>query len=286
MPLHTKERSVMTHLLGYICSDSSLTPYAVQAVRREAWPQSAAPWTATGFGWLQESRTLLRKHPHHGAPVDMLGLMADISARALVGHMSQDTHGGVDSLDLQPFRFRKWVFAQTGQLPEAETYRAQMLAETPDYLRRGVQGNTGAEILFLRFYHYMCENGALAQNRVRGEAVASALSETLAEAERYRAPEDDAPLGLNIIAATERFMVAARTGAAMHLRRFEGMSHPAEEPLFAGHRPKTISHPQFRAAFVASGLEPAQGDWQELEKNAITWVDPDWQTQTMALNAR
>jgi len=273
----------MTHLLGYICSNSSLTPYAIETVRQEAWPHRATPWAASGFGWLQESRTLLQKHPHHGAPVDMLGLMADISARALVGHMSQDTNGGVDSLDLQPFRFRKWVYAQSGQIPQFETYRSEMLAETPDYLRRGIHGSTAAELLFLRFYHHMCENGSLAQNGVRGEAVARALAETLREAQRHQAPGDSGELGLNIIAVTERFMVVARTGPPMHLRRFEGMKHPAEEPLFAGHRPKTISHPQFRAAFVASGLQPAQGDWQELEKNAITWVDPDWRTQTMAL---
>lgn len=273
----------MTHLLGYICSNSSLTPYAIESIRDEAWPQSAAPWAASGFGWLQESRTLLQKHPHHGAPVDMLGLMADISARALVGHMSRDTNGGVDSLDLQPFRFRKWVYAQTGQLPQFETYRQELLAETPDYLRRGIHGSTAAELLFLRFYHHMSENGALAANGVHGEAVAHALADTLAEARRHASPQDSTDLGLNIIAVTERFMVAARTGAPMHLRRFEGIKHPAEEPLFAGHRPKTISHPQFRATFVASGLEPTAGDWRELEKNAITWVDADGQPQTMAL---
>ncbi|AWV87802.1 class II glutamine amidotransferase [Bradymonas sediminis] len=271
----------MTQLLGYICSNSSLTAHAVNTVRREAWPEQATPWAATGFGWIQESRTLLRKHPHHGAPVDMLGLMADVSARSLVGHMSQNTNGGVDSLDLQPFRFRKWVYAQTGKIPQFESYRSDMLAETPDYLRRGVRGNTAAELLFLRFYHHMCENGALARGGVHGELIASALAETLSEAQRYRASQDEESLGLNIVAATERFLIAARTGPAMHMRLFKGMKHPAEEPLFAGHRPKTVEHPKFRAAFLASGLQPTQGDWRELAPQTITWVDPTWQTQVL-----
>lgn len=272
----------MTQLLGYICSDSSLTPHAVDAVRDEAWPSSSPPWAATGFGWLQESRTLLRKHPHHGDPVDMLGLMADMSARSLVGHMSQDTNGGMDSLDLQPFRFRQWVYAQSGKIPQFDTYRSDMLAETPDYLRRGVRGNTAAELLFLRFYHHMCENGALAQGGVRGNLIANALAVTLTEARRYQGADDEGSLGLNIVAATERFLLAARTGPAMHLRLFEGMKHPAEDPLFAGHRPKTIEHPQFRAAFLASGLQPREGDWRELEADTITWVDRDWQTETLS----
>lgn len=270
----------MTQLLGYICSDSSLTPYALKEVRREAWAQSSTPWAATGFGWIQESRTLLRKHPHHGDPVDMLGLMADMSARSLVGHMSQDTNGGVDSLDLQPFRFRQWVYAQTGSLPQLDTYRSDMLAETPDYLRRGVRGSTDAELIFLRFYHHMCENGALARGDLHSEKIASALATTLSEAQSYRRSGDEEVFGLNIVAATERFMVAARTGPAMHLRMFAGMKHPTEEPLFAGHRPKTVEHPQFRAAFLASGLQPTKGDWRELAPNTITWVDSEWKTQT------
>lgn len=272
----------MTHLLGYICSDSSLTPYAVDKVRREAWAEPAKPWSATGFGWLQESRTLLRKHPHHGTSVDMLGLMADMSARSLVGHMSQKTNGGVDSLDLQPFRFRKWVYAQTGRIPEFDAYRSDMLAETPDYLRRGVRGNTAAELLFLRFYHHMCEKNALARGGVHGEAIANALAKTLDEVQSYRSTGSDESLGVNIVAATERFLMAARTGPAIHLRLFEGMNHPAEDPLFAGHRPKTVEHPQFRAAFLASGLQPTQGAWHELPANSITWIDRDWQRQTLA----
>jgi glutamine amidotransferase len=276
----------MSRLLGYICSDDSLTPYAIDAVRREAWQEPAKSWAATGFGWVQESRTLLRKHPSNGDPVDMLGLLADVPARALVGHMSDNADVAVDSLDLQPFRFRKWVFAQTGAVPEFDAYRAELLADTPDHLRRGIQGNSAAEVVFHRFYHSMCRNRALVQGRAHGELVARALASTIDEIRRHaKNAGHEGSMGLNIVAATERLIVAARTGSELHVRVFEGIEQPGEEPLFAGHRPKKVEHPHFRAAFLAGGLAPSEGPWSEIEADSVAWIDESWQPRNASLDS-
>lgn len=270
----------MSRLLGYMCNDDSLTPYAMGEVAQEAWGEQTSLATL-GFGWVQESRTLLRKHPSQGHdPVDVLGLLADVPARSIIGHMRYETEGKVDTLDLQPFRFRKWVFAQTGTVPFFEEYRDELVADIPDHIRRNIQGKTDAEVVFHRFYHWMKKTRALAGSRPKGGLAARALAATLDEIEqRSQAAGHEGPIDLNVVAATERLVLTARQGDAIQLRLFRGLEQPGEEPLFAGHRPKTIEHPHYRAVFLASGLAPTDGDWAEVQPRSVAWVDGNWQIE-------
>lgn len=274
----------MSQLLGYLCSDDNLTPIVAEEIRQQAWQRAQRPWAASGFGWVQDSRTLLRKQPSMGAPLDMLGLMADVPARALVGQMSADTNGGLDALNLQPFRFRKWVYAQTGDPPLFEKWGAQLLADMPDHLRRGVRGQSAAEVLFLSFYHHMTELRALGPGPAEPPLVAQALADMLTEV-RKLAQENghEGELNLNLVAATERMLIAARLAEPLHLRLFSGLEQPGEDPLFAGHRPRAIQHPHFRAAFLGSGLKPVEDSWREIPAETIVYVDQSWEPKQLAI---
>ena len=275
----------MSRLLGYMCSDDSLTPYAMAEVRQQAWMDEANSPATLGFGWVQESRTLLRKHPTQASePIDVLGLLADIPARAIVGHMSEEVDGAVDTLDLQPFRFRKWVFSQSGHVPFFDEFRDDLVANIPDHIRRNIQGKTDAEVVFHRFYHWMKKKGALSTPRPKGRLVAEAFAATLDELERLsHEAGHEGPLSVDLIAASERLVVAARTGAPIHYRMFDGIEHPAEEPLFAGHRPKQVEHPHFKGVFLASSLTANVEGWHELADQSVMWVDGSWEANTVKM---
>ncbi len=276
----------MSRLLGYMCSDDSLTPYAMSEVRQQAWLQEANLPATLGFGWVQESRTLLRKHPSQSSePVDVLGLLADIPARAIVGHMREELDGAVDTLDLQPFRLRKWVYSQSGQVPRLEEFRDDLITEIPDHIRRNIAGKTGAEVVFHRFYHWMKKKGALGPSRGRGRLVAEAMAATLDEFER-RAHQSghEGPLSIDIVAATERLVVVARMGDPVHYRVFKGIEQPGGEPLFAGHRPKKIEHPHFKGVFLGSKLAPEADGWEELPERSVMWVDESWEAKTATID--
>jgi glutamine amidotransferase len=258
----------------------------MQEVRHEAWTEEANHPASLGFGWVQESRTLLRKHPSEGNdPVDVLGLLADIPARAIVGHMRERLNGKIDSLDLQPFRFRKWVYAQSSSAPFFEAYRDELLADIPDHIRRNIQGKTDAEVIFHRLYHLMKDEGALSSSRARAAKVAQAVAAMLDEIEhRSHAAGHEGPLTINLVGATERMVVAARLGDPVHYKMYRGLEQPGEEPLFAGHRPKKIEHPHFKGAFLASKLAPNAEGWTELPERHVLWVDESWEAKTASID--
>lgn len=275
-----------SRLLAYMCSDDSLTAHAMKEVQAEAWPQEPDRLATLGFGWVQESRTLLRKHPSQAADsVDVLGLLCDIPARSIVGHMRAKNDNDVDTLDLQPFRFRKWVYAQSGEVPCFDEYRAEVVEGIPDHIRRSIQGKTDAEVVFHSFYNHMKQAGALSAGKPRGPRAGEALAETVVEMEqRAREAGHEGPIGVNLVGATERLVVAARLGEPIFYKVFDGVEQPGEDPLFAGHRPKKIQHPHFKGVFVASGLEPKAGEWHELAERELLWIDDSWEPHTLSID--
>jgi predicted glutamine amidotransferase len=258
----------------------------MQEVRKEAWTDEANHPESLGFGWIQESRTLLRKHPTEGDDaVDVLGLLADIPARAIVGHMRGELNGASDSLDLQPFRFQKWVYAQTGSAPHFESCREDLVADIPDHIRRNIQGKTDAEVIFHRLYDLMKKSGALVTARAQAGLVGQAVAATLDEIEqRCHAAGHEGPLTINLVAASERMVVAARLGEPIHYKMYRGIEQPGEEPLFAGHRPKKIQHPHFNGVFLASNLDPKAEGWNELPERHVLWVDQSWEAKTASID--
>ena len=277
----------MFGLIGYVCSDDSLTPAAMHKVRGELGGEERnGDFAALGFGWVQENRSLLRKHPNQeNNGIDVLGLLSDIPARAIVGYVQEDD-GFTDTLDLQPFRFRNWVYAQDDSLTSFEESREELTGDIPDHIRRNIQGNNRAEVAFHRFLYAMHTRDQLGQQRPDGREAAMSLARAASEFESIDPPSDrERPVEMQAVTATQRLLLALNIERGMYYRVFEGIEEPTDDPLFAGHRPKPETHPHFKAVFLATGeLEPSE-EWNELGEREIFWVDQDWKVHTEGLDA-
>ncbi|MBA2664852.1 MAG: class II glutamine amidotransferase [Bradymonadaceae bacterium] len=272
----------MSQVFGYLCSDHTLTHAVMAQVNDQLNAVAIDERAGLGLGWVQEGRTLVRKHPGQRASAVELGaLLADIPTRVLVGHIRHAVLGKVSSSDLQPFRFRNWVYAQRGGIEGMESLLEQFSDEIPDHIRRNLQGQTSAEIIFHLLLARLQDHGAFT-SVISAHQFACVLVETMLHVEK-RAKEAGvkAVSPLLAVTATERQLTAARVGEAMHYRIFEGIDEPVEKSLFAGHRPKPVQHPRFRAVIIANKIEP-DGDkrWIELPDRHVLWVEPGWQVKT------
>jgi glutamine amidotransferase len=273
----------MSQLIGYICSDDSLTPSVVHAVRDEL--VALDDYAALGFGWVQENRSLLRKHPSQGGNgVNALSLLSDLPARAIIGYTESDEPTSLDTLDLQPFRYRNWVYAQEDDVETFDGFRDEVLEEIPDHIRRNVQGHNRAEVAFHRFLSAVNQHGQLDRQRVDGTAAARAMAESVDDLERRAVEHGHDSLELRSVSVTNRLMLAARVGEALYYRQFDGIEEPGDEPLFAGHRPKPVSHPHFNGVIVASGAKPEGDNWTEIPDRHVMWVDHDWDVEVESID--
>ena len=108
--------------------------------------------------------------------------------------------GGEDVLrgdaNTQPFRYRRWLFAQEGPGPSDELYAElmpQLLQHIPDYLRRNIRGRSPAEHVFHLFLSMLHDAGTLddpnlAPPHIRRAAARHGRVHRLAGVEDQRTP--------------------------------------------------------------------------------------------------
>ncbi len=277
----------MSHVFGYLCSDHSLTHAVMTEFKGQLMPILPEARSGLGIGWLQQNHTLVRKHPARpDSAADLINLLADIPARAMVAHVQHAQSTSLQAADLQPFRYRNWVYAQDGG-PTGDPARVQQLLDTliadmPDHLRRNLQGHTSADVFFHTLLTQLTEKDAFT-TILPSASHAKILAKTIHSLQQHAVAAGLEPLVplLNVV-VTERQLVAARVGAPLYYRIFEGIQEAGEKPLFAGHRTRPVDHPQFRAVIVANHIT-ADDHWTEIPDQHVLWVESGWKVKTASI---
>src|SRR6185312_6094087 len=99
-------------------------------------------------------------------------LCADVRADVVLGHVRSATVGTLRTENTHPFRYRQWLFAQTGTLSQFDSIRDRLMASVPEFLRGGIRGETDAEILFHVFLSFLHDRGRLTEAQVDHHLVA------------------------------------------------------------------------------------------------------------------
>ncbi|HEX7836211.1 MAG TPA: hypothetical protein VF469_02045 [Kofleriaceae bacterium] len=210
------------------------------------------PVSRWGLGYIQGGDVLLVRTPKAStAPVDLAGpLTAEIKTDCAIAQAMRDdgsSLGGTDNTP--PFRFRRWMYAQTGldnqlfidkrsestgggdhagfaggeggRAPrEIDDIASRLLEHIPDYLRRNLKGRTPAELTFHVFLAMLHDEGNIDDANLLPASSRRALAATLrlVGAELARAGKTNVSLG-NVVVTNGRSMVAAHLGEPLRLRR-------------------------------------------------------------------
>ncbi len=267
----------MSQVFGYICSDDSLTTEVMNQIGDSLRAIAPEDRVGLGIGWLQEGRSLLRKHPKRkAASVDVPSLVADVPSRTIVGHVRHKELGRVGTKELQPFRFRNWVYAQRGASEGFDDVYDTLRASVPDHVQRNIEGTTMAELVFHIFYTKVESELSTTPKAKWRRLYARKLGETMLALYELSCKNGNEDIGpLQAVAVTPRSIVASSIGESLHYRLIEGIEEPTEEPLFAGHKPKAVKHDRFRALLVANRV--TDDEWVECPDRHVMWVDEKWQ---------
>jgi len=232
--------------------------------------------SGVGLGWVQGSRSLLRTNPKP-APnsASLVDLMTDVPARSILGFLRSTEES---SRPLQPFRFRKWVFAHLGETPSGEETIEDLLDGVPQFIRGNLKGKSPQKVFFHAFLGRLHSRNQLEAIPVDTEAVAEAMADTAGHIQRAAAVADFAA-----VAASERKLVVARLGTPLFYRLISGLEVPVEAPMFAGHRPKTSQYPAFRAVALTNAAERPGPEWVEVPDRTVLFFDEDWNPQEITI---
>jgi predicted glutamine amidotransferase len=177
-----------------------------------------------GLGFYQGGEVLMRRRPiDERREINVAKLAADVRADLVVGHVRHATVGALRTENTHPFRYRQWLFAQTGTVSDFEQVRDRLVASVPDFLRGGVRGDTDAEVVFHVFLSFLHDAGRLNDGEVEPSLIREALRSSLAVIDGMTAEVGSESVKLNLMVSNGDQLVAVhRSPTAMEIRVLSG----------------------------------------------------------------
>lgn len=177
------------------------------------------PVSRWGMGYIQGGDVLLVRTPKGSeVPVDLASPLDEIKTDCAIAQaVIADSYSGTDNTP--PFRFRRWMFAQSGSAALDAT-ALRLVEHIPEYLRRNLKGRTPSELIFHVFLAMLHDEGNIDDPNLPPAAQRRALSATLklVRAELARTGKPDVALG-NVALTNGRSMVLAHLDQPLRLRR-------------------------------------------------------------------
>lgn len=217
----------MARLVALVGNRTDLAPRVLLSEREALRVRGRGAPLGWGIGFYQGDEVLMRRRPaDEGDEIDLAAQAADVRADLVVGHVRSATVGALRTENTHPFRFRQWLFAQTGTLPEFSATRERLLENIPDFLRAQVRGETDAEVFFHVFLSFLHDRGVL-EGGAQPADVREALRASLSVVDTTSSEVGARPASLNCLVTSGNFTVALHAGAPMGYRVFAG-KHDAE----------------------------------------------------------
>lgn len=265
----------MTRLFGCICNQPHRLDEALETVR--AVLVAGAPVARWGLGYVHSGEVLLTLHPRQtGGDVDFHGLLSGLNSDYVIGWASAEDSLRGDA-NTQPFRYRRWFFAQEGPAPSPELsaeFLPQMVQHIPDYLRRNIRGRSPAEHVFHVFLSRLHDAGTLDDPNLALTHIRRAVRDTIALVESVAAKSASGWSLGNMILSNSRSMMGVRLADPLVVRRLKQQKDPK--------RPES----QFKAVLVVSSADlRGEGGFEELPPRSVVAISRDVSTDIVELDA-
>ncbi|HLU68088.1 MAG TPA: hypothetical protein VKZ63_17510 [Kofleriaceae bacterium] len=264
----------MTRLFGCICNQPQRLDEALEGVR--AVLVARAPVARWGLGYVHSGEVLLTLHPRPAEEVDFHALLSGLNSDYMIGWAGEEDELRGDA-NTQPFRYRRWLFAQEGIGPSASALAEllpHLLQHVPDYLRRNIRGRSPAEHVFHLFLSMLHDAGTLDEPNLAPAHIRRALRDTIALIDSIAAREGTSWQHGNIVVSNSRSMMAVRLGGPLLVRRLKQQKDPR--------RPES----ELKAVLVVSSPElHGEGGFEELPARSAVAINRDVTTDIVELDA-
>lgn len=221
----------MARLIGLIGNRADLAGGLLRAEREGLDVATEGVPHGWGIGFYQGGEVLIRRRPvDDRATLNLAEIAEDVKSDVVIGQVRRATVGGVRTENTHPFRYRQWVFAQTGTVSEFEKARDRIRNNIPQFLTRSIRGDTDAELVFHVFLSFLHDRGVLDELVVSPKVIVEALRSTVAFVDGIAAEVGGSSSALNVLVSNGDHIVALRAGGPMSVAELAGREH-AERAL-------------------------------------------------------
>lgn len=262
----------MAHMFGFIGNRADLGARLLEhhkdLLRVKRGSHEALGW---GVGFYQAGEVLLRRRPIDDRDeINLADSLESVRTDVLLGHVRHATTGQLRTENTHPFRYRLWLWAQTGTISGFKQLRERLLDSQPAFLRRNVRGDTDSELFFYLFLSFLHDAGHLDDSRIAPTHATAALRASISLVDRLSREEGYAENTGDIMVSNGEHLFAVHRGGTMAMREFRGRND-VEELLGTEHqrqlRIPSIESTHFSA--IASGIDVVPAGWTPLGDRTI-----------------
>lgn len=263
----------MARMFGFIGNRSDLGARVLELHRdilKVSRPSINEP-LGWGIGFFQSSEVLLRRRPiDERAVIDVAEAAEDVRTDVLIGHVRRASIGALRTENTHPFRYRMWLFAQTGTIQGFSRLRDRLRQSQPEFLRRNVRGETDSEQFFYLFLSFLHDAGHLDDGHVEPAHVAGALRASVSLVDQLSAEEGFPQNTGSILVTNGEYLVGLHRDGIMAYRVIKGKSDVEELLGEEGLRKTRIpSIDSTHFTIVASELSSVPDRWHAIDGRRI-----------------
>lgn len=176
--------------------------------------------------------------------------------------------------DLQPFRYRNWLFAMAGTIGKLGRPLDTQLA-IPSYIEKNIRGNTAGEVLFHQFLAYLHRQGQLAGERLDMTPLRKALASALSHAGVWFGKEGP---NNSLFLTDGKVLLGAALERPVYVANIEGI----EDCLDCGGDVdgNPVSHPHVRGVVMMDTDGMPSEEWQTVASGRVFQVNRDLQFES------
>lgn len=268
----------MTRLFATTCNQPERIGEALEPARTAL--VAHAPIARWGLGYIEGGEVLLRRKPKSSeADVDFFEAMAGIQSDYVIGHASV-ADGLRGNQNTQPFRFRRWMFAQEGGIDGFEAVQPGLLEHIPGFMQRNIKGKTAVEHVFHVFLSLLHDAGNLDDPKLTPasshRALRAALALVLGQMTRVGSQSTDKGTHLgNLVVSNGRSLIAVRLDGPLFMRHLTVPSI---------HTPAARDD-SFRGVLAVSANEQPGEGFEAIPPRSVLLVSRDLRTDIVHLDS-
>lgn len=267
----------MARMFGLIGNRSHLAARVLELQRAVLCiPNASGQPMGWGIGFYQAGEVLLRLRPtEHSQEVDLAAAAGPLRTDIAIGHTRGLEGGALTAENTQPFRYRLWLFAQTGRIAAFDRLEERLLESQPEFLRRNVRGDTDAELFFYLLLSFLHDAGQLGTERVPPAQIRAALRAAIALVDRLSAEEGCGPNRGDILVSDGDSLLAVHRGGNMGLRVYQGPKDLDELLGADPDRGRVPNAERIREALVVTSLDGMPSGWTPVPDRTIVTLNRD-----------
>lgn len=266
----------MARLFGFVGNREELGPRILAEFEQHLIVnRGEAPALGWGVGFYQFGEVLLRRRPLDDREIIQPAQLTErLKTDLLVGHVRTPTVGNLRTENTHPFRYRQWLFAQTGTLQAFDTHRQRLLDAQPDFLRPNVRGDTDSESFFYLVLSYLHDQGQLEATAIPRESVRVAIRSALSFVDGLCLEAKLPPSkGDALLTNGEQLLAVHRSGKMAYIVIDQADEVERLLGVDSDSRGRMANLENARCAVIASEVEELPRGWTRAPANSLLWFD-------------